>query len=96
MPENPTSFFFLTCVAKDRYDSFRLKQRKPLVNLSQFIGNLIKQEMIVVPRVYITYHFENSFRQSFHVTITMIIGGRQKQGSTEVGRFFSRSQSKIN
>lgn len=72
-----------------------LKQRKPLVHLSQFIGNLIKQEMIVVPHVYIMYHFENSFRQSFHVTITMIIGGRQKQGSTEVGRFSQGHTAKL-
>ena len=70
-----------------RTDDSGLKQRKPLVYLSQFIGNLIKQEMILVPHVFIMYHYENSFRQSFHVTITMIIGGRQKQGSTEVGRF---------
>ena len=72
-----------------------LKQRKPLVHLSQFIGNLIKQEMIVVPHVYIMYHFENSFRQSFHVTITMIIRGRQKQGSTEVGRFSQGHTAKL-
>lgn len=72
-----------------------LKQRKPLVHLSQFIGNLIKQEMIVVPHVYIMYHFQNSFRQSFHVTITMIIGGRQKQGSTEVGRFSQGHTAKL-
>ena len=64
-----------------------LKQRKPSVHLSQFIGNLIKQEKVELPHVYIMYHFQNSFRKSFHVIITMIMGDRQKQGSTEVKRF---------